>query len=221
MLNDTKAFRDSTEINITPKQRDMLVDRFTRTWNRPPTASEEEKIIYRHALEEAYIREALALQLDQDDEIIRRRLVLKMQFLIESQSSALIANDEELKAYFENNPDKFIQPAEISFEQILIPENIENHGVKAIINNLNNGTPPHALGKASLLPSSLPLTTIDNIDKAFGNSFGPKLTRLPTNQWTGPITSNHGSHLVIVLDRTEASLPLFDDIKDRIETEWK
>src|SRR5512139_1763506 len=51
-----------------------LAQNFQRTWQRPPTKTEIEGLIETHVREEVMVREALALGLDRDDAIIRRRL---------------------------------------------------------------------------------------------------------------------------------------------------
>ena len=58
-----------------------MVEGFTRTWQRPPTREELEGLIRDRVREEVYYREALALGLDKDDMVIRRRLRQKMEFV--------------------------------------------------------------------------------------------------------------------------------------------
>jgi len=50
-------------------------------WHRPPQPAELQSLIDEYVREQVLFREALAMGLDRDDEIVRRRLVQKMQFL--------------------------------------------------------------------------------------------------------------------------------------------
>ncbi len=71
------------KIVITQGQLDSLVEGFARTRQRPPTREEWEGLIRDKVRQEVYYREALALGLDKDDTIVRRRMAQKMQFLAE------------------------------------------------------------------------------------------------------------------------------------------
>ena len=52
-----------------------------RQWRRPPTAAESDRSVADFVREEVLYREALALGLDRDDLVVRRRLVQKMEML--------------------------------------------------------------------------------------------------------------------------------------------
>ncbi len=69
------------EIVVSSGQVDRLVETWQRTWQRPPTSAELEGLIEDYIREEILYREAIAMGLDQDDTIIRRRLRQKMEFL--------------------------------------------------------------------------------------------------------------------------------------------
>ena len=69
------------KIVITQGQITSIVIGFSRTWQRPPTREELEGLIRDRVREEVYYREALAMGLDRDDTIIRRRLQQKLEFV--------------------------------------------------------------------------------------------------------------------------------------------
>ena len=54
---------------------------FEKTWQRPPTDEELKGLIDDWVREEIATREALALGLDKDDTVIRRRLRQKLEFV--------------------------------------------------------------------------------------------------------------------------------------------
>jgi hypothetical protein len=219
-LDDAPTAPAPDAITLSPEEATRLVDRFTKTWNRPPAATELEGLIRAWALEEASVREAKALGLDRGDTVIRRRLNLKMQFIAESGAAAQEADDAALQAYLEENPGQFQQPAQIAFSQIMLsPE--QTGDAPEIRAALQNGADPATLGKASLLPSTVPMTPVPAIDRAFGTGFGARLAELPTENWEGPVESSYGLHLVRVTGRTEARLPPLSEIRERVETEWR
>jgi hypothetical protein len=204
-------------ISLTESEADRLVQNFTATWNRPPTKEELENLIQAWALEEANVREALALGLDRGDAVIRQRLNQKMQFLAESGATALEPDEAMLQAYLDANPDRFAQPSRIAFEQIFLPRDRDASEILAL---LQDGADPSTLGTSSLLPPSFPMTPAPVIDRTFGAAFHGMLVELPIGQWQGPVKSGYGLHLVRVTDRSEATVPQLSEIRDRVEAEW-
>ena len=86
-------------------------------------------MIESHLREEVLYREGLALGLDQNDTIIRRRLAQKMEFLFEDLADQVEPTDEELKRYFDKYNDKYLLPARVSFSHIYF--NVDRHGEAA------------------------------------------------------------------------------------------
>ena len=81
-----------------------MMEGFTRTRQRPPTREEWEGLIRDRVREEVYYREALALGLDKDDLIIRRRLRQKMEFVTDDVVAQAQPTDDELSAYLTGAP---------------------------------------------------------------------------------------------------------------------
>ena len=81
-----------------------------KRWNRKPTPQELDGLIQQYVCETTLYREALAMGLDRDDVVIRRRMAEKLEFL--AQDLALMAppTDEELQAYFDEHRDRYEEP---------------------------------------------------------------------------------------------------------------
>lgn len=71
-------------IVVTPARIDQLAADFKAVWKQMPTADELDALIEEHVREEVYYREALALGLDRNDTVVRRRLRQKMEFLTDT-----------------------------------------------------------------------------------------------------------------------------------------
>src|SRR6266704_3074042 len=70
---------------------------------RPPLTPEQmQGLVDARVHEEILYREALALGLDKDDTIVKRRMAQKMEFLAEDVAGAHEPSSAELKAWFEN-----------------------------------------------------------------------------------------------------------------------
>ncbi|MEE4108428.1 MAG: peptidylprolyl isomerase [Halieaceae bacterium] len=218
LKNGTSTALRPDAIVLSLEEAEQLAQRFSATWRRPPTAEDLDRLMRAWALEEAHVREALALGLDRNDTVIRQRLNLKMQFLAESAVASLEPDDDVLRAYLAANPERFSQPARTSFEQILLAPGSDPEHLKS---SLAAGAAPAALGKPSLLPKDLSLETAPAIDRQFGEGFSAALTDLPVAVWAGPVESTYGRHLVRISEKLPARLPPFAEIRARVEMEWR
>lgn len=204
-------------IELSEDEAGRLVQNFAATWNRPPAPQELDTLMQSWALEEANVREALKLGLDQGDAVIRQRLNQKMRFLAESGAAALEPDEAMLQRFLDENPARFTQAARVAFDQIILPEDWSAAEIRKL---LEQGADPAALGTATLLPASTPMTPAPVIDRIFGKGFHNALVDMPVGQWHGPIESGYGLHLVRVIDRTGPVIPPLSEIRDRVEAEW-
>ena len=83
---------------------------FESQWHRQPTAVEFNAMVENKIQEEILYREGLAMGLDKDDTIVKRRMAQKLQFLAEDVASAHEPTTEELQAWFAKNSEKFALP---------------------------------------------------------------------------------------------------------------
>src|SRR6266566_7819932 len=91
---------------------------FESQWHRQPTPQEFQAMVEDRVREEVLYREALAMGLDKDDTIVKRRMAQKMEFLAEDVAGAHEPSSAELKAWFENNRAKFALPSRYSFRHL-------------------------------------------------------------------------------------------------------
>ena len=83
---------------------------FQSQWRREPTPEEFNRLVENRVQEEILYREALAMGLDKDDTIVKRRMAQKMQFLAEDVAAAREPDTAELKSWYEKNSAKFASP---------------------------------------------------------------------------------------------------------------
>ena len=69
------------EIVVSSGQVKSLRAQFMRVWQRPPTRQEMDAQIDAWVREEVLYREGIALALDRDDPVVRRRVAQKMAFI--------------------------------------------------------------------------------------------------------------------------------------------
>ena len=84
---------------------------------RPPTNKEIDMIIDNLIKEEILYHEALKLGLDQNDKIIKRRLIQKLEFYKESENLNKV-KEENLIEYYNENIDFYILNKRYSFKHL-------------------------------------------------------------------------------------------------------
>jgi hypothetical protein len=136
--------------------------RLLHTWQRPPTRSELEALTDDRIRSEVLVREALALGLDRDDTIIRRRLRQKMEFLSEEQAAQGTPTDRDLLAHLEAHPDQFRTDPLLSFRHVFLDPEQRGDDLDAearrLLARLNGPQPPadpSSLGDPRLLVEPL------------------------------------------------------------------
>lgn len=210
------------EIVVTSGQIEQLAANFKRTWMRPPTEDELAALVENHVMDEVFYREALAMGLDQNDPLVRRRLRMKLEFILEDLSAQEV-KDEVLSAYFLEHPDKFITEPKVSFQQVYL--NPDTRGdlaadAQELLASLNGGAVPESAGDPTLVPSEFRLATQRQIARSFGKRFAQEVVKLEPGGWTGPVLSSFGGHLLKVSDRVDAYLPELSDIRAVVEREY-
>lgn len=215
------AESDPRIIVIDAQRMDSVIQQFRTTWRRPPTREELEKMVQATVREEILVREAQALGLDRGDGMIRNRLRQKMEFLTASVAQSVQPGDELLIDHMKENAERFTRPQRVAFEQVAFGQVTSAEPIDAARAALESGADPGGLGTISLLPPAMPLTPKPEVDRAFGKGFGDALMQLPVGEWSGPVRSGYGYHLVRVVDREEARLPPLDEIRDKVLADWQ
>jgi len=209
-------------IVISSGQLEQLTENFKRTRMRSPTQGEMAGMVESLVREEVFYREALAMGLDQNDPQVRRRMRMKLEFILEDLSSQTVT-DEKLSAYMQKHPEKFRREAQTSFQQVYL--NREKHkdlkaDAKKLLTRLNEGASPETMGDPTMVPYDLSLATQSEVARSFGDVFAEEMIKLTPGDWVGPIYSEYGGHLVKVSERNEASQPALDEIRPVVEREY-
>jgi len=119
-LRPSAAPTANAEIVVSEARIRNLAQNFRRTWQRPPTRVELEGLVEAHVREEVFYREALALGLERDDAIIRRRLQQKMEFVSEEAAALAKPTDEDLSAYLKTHAEAFRTEPRATFAQVYL-----------------------------------------------------------------------------------------------------
>jgi hypothetical protein len=101
---------DQNKIVINNETLDRMNKRFQAQWGREPSQKEWDDLVQQEIREEVYYRRAVELGLAQDDEIIRRRLYQKMEFLYSDISEAIQPTKEQLHSYYKHHITRYSLP---------------------------------------------------------------------------------------------------------------
>src|SRR4029077_11764993 len=118
-LNSTPLNTDtSRRIELTNDDIRQLEISWTAQWQRPPTPEEMRNLVEDKVHQEILYREGLALGLDRDDTIVKRRLAQKMEFLSDDVSALRDPSLDELKKWYAKHGAQFTLPSRITFSHL-------------------------------------------------------------------------------------------------------
>ena len=213
-------------IVVTRGQIANMATTFACTWQRMPTDDELQGLIHSHVREEVLYREGLALGLDRDDPVIRRRVGQKLQFVEEIEEPAE-PSDADLQAYLDSHRDAFTDEQRLSFRQVYLDP--QRRGAAAAddarrmladLNRPGSRLDDAALGDPTLLPSSFEDAPAGEVKRALGSDFVAALDTLAVGPWQGPVRSGYGLHLVRLGGRHAPDAPLLADVREAVKREW-
>jgi len=222
-LTQDKRPDAASRILVDPSQVEQLTAQFKRTWLRPPTETEVARLVESYVRDEVYYREALAMGLDQNDPQVRRRMRLKLEFLLEDLTAAEPPGDEVLGAYLQQHPDRFRIEPRLTLRQVYLnPDERGNLAADAeqILAELRAGAAPDTLGDRTMLPDEQTAVSTSQIARTFGKTFAQEAIALEPGAWSGPLHSGLGAHLVLVSGRKEGRLPVLAEVRAEVEREY-
>jgi hypothetical protein len=183
--------------------------------------------IDRFVREEALVREARRLGLDRDDDLIRRRLIQQMEFLVEAGADEPI-DAAALEAAYVARADEHRVPAIVTFGHVFVrdpgaltadPSSSAAARAESLRAALDEEEADfdgaRARGDRFLYHRVYVDRTLDEVRAHFGPEMASSLERLRPEpaRWQGPIASQHGWHVVLLTRRTEARVPSFKEIR--------
>ena len=214
------------DVVVTTGQIENLSATFAKAWHRPPTAEELKGQIDQYVKEEILSREAISLGLDRNDTVIRRRLQQKLEFLAEDFAAAAEPTDTELADYLTKHPNQFAQDQRFTFRQVFLnPEKrgdqLEANTTTLLAELKRRGADAEVstLGDSFLLPGEFTDEPQRAVAAQFGQEFAVELAQLTPGEWSGPIQSGYGAHVVFVTARTEGRLPALDEVREQVKRE--
>ena len=201
-----------------------LMVSWQKTWQRLPTEEELLGLVRSHVRDEVMYREAVNRGMAENNAAVRRALVLQMNMLAESQVEQSELSEQEVQSFYNLRKDQYRLPPKISFHQVYLKEDnpalLSENQIQRMVGLLNqNPEDFQQYGDAIMLQPSYTLQTVDQINNQFGADFAQQLLEIEGQNWSGPVTSGFGSHLVRVVDKTEAVDAPLEQVYDEVVNE--
>lgn len=226
-LGDPTASAAGGDIVVTEGRIRNLTDTFNRTWQRPPTAEELNGLVEDYIREEVLYREGVALGLDRDDTIIRRRLRQKLEFVSEDAASALEPTDAELAQFLAQSADRYRVESRLTFSQVFLDPSKRGEKLEAdaaslldVLRSRGDKLDLATLSDSLMLDSRYEAATEADIDRLFGAEFEAALRGQPVGEWLGPLKSGYGAHLVRIDARVPGRVATLAEVRDAVARDW-
>jgi len=217
--------RSGTSIVVSEALVERLARDYEARWTRKPSEGDLATLIESHVHDEILYREGMAVGLDRDDDLIKRRVRQKFELMAEEEGARAAPSEADLQAYMSAHAGRFTVPAKVSFEQIFFANTGQPLDVESAVRfarlALARGADPRGLGQTSVLPRRLESTAQDLVARDFGAEFARQLEAAPLGEWSGPIVSGLGAHLVRVTAREPPALPELDRIRHAVARDWE
>lgn len=214
---------EANTIRVSTETVERLKTIYAGEQRRVPSEDDVKALISAYVEEEALSREAQKLGLGEDDTIIRRRLAQKMRFMTENLGQPAEPTDSDLEAWFETHQDRFKLPTRLSFQHIyLSPENNTDLEARAskLRSEVQGGADWKSLGDPFIMSRSLSRVTQKDIERAYGGVFAKAIMDTPAGEWSAPLESAFGLHIVKISEKENGRQPSFEETRDAVQRDW-
>jgi peptidyl-prolyl cis-trans isomerase C len=211
-------------IDAGPEQRARIAKTYLQQYGVAPTESQLTYLLDQYVRSEILFREGLALGLDRDDEIVRRRVVQKIEFLNED-TDAIDVSDSELERFFAAHQSRYLTPAAVSLTLVYFSADPKGEGdahrrAQAALAKLRDGARAEA-GDPFETGNEIAALNELGAQRLFGDSqLSAALFSAPAAQWVGPFRSAFGWHVIRIEQRQSAQAAALDRVKDRVRADY-
>ena len=214
-------------ITVTEGEINALSDQWTRVWSRPPTESEIAGTLRGYVRTRILYREAIAMGLDRNDQVIERRLAQKVELLSRGLVAPKPPEDEVLASWYAGNGERFREPDTYTLSQLFFDpdrrDDVVGDAQSALAQLQILESLPEDLtrfGDSTMLGSYYAGRDEIELRKLFGSGFVDQVIRLEPGVWHGPVLSGYGVHLVYVHDVVKPQALALGDIRAEVQEAW-
>lgn len=227
LMPRTDPGADANRIVLTQDDVRQLAIQWLAQGRPMPTRDEMRALVEQRVSEEILSREAAALGLDKNDEIIKRRLAQKMDFLAEDIAALQDPSEAELRNWYAQNASRFALAPRVSFRHVYFSADRGPSARAAAAAALTSvaglaATSPDLarIGDPFMFQDYYAERAPDQLLKEFGPDFAKAVLAMEPGAWRGPVQSGYGWHLVFVEAKEPSRTPAFEEVAPDVKTAW-
>ena len=211
------------KIVISSSEIEFLQDEYQKRMHRAMNQKEQDLYVEKLFYDKVLLNEAYSLGLDKKDEVITKRLLSQMQFIMKNSIKIVEPTEEQLKEYYKQNIKEYSHIDSLSFTNIFVksPQDRQAKELYELL-SLSDISPNDAAsyGEQCRLSNIVKDITADEARVIYGNYFATKLFALNSGVWHSAITSKFGAHIVYVTDKKVTQPYSFDEVEDRVYEDY-
>ncbi|NIB44923.1 peptidyl-prolyl cis-trans isomerase [Pseudomaricurvus alkylphenolicus] len=200
------------------------------------TVEQKANLVRQYVEEEALYREAIAMGLEGDDYVIRRRMVQKLEFITQGFVEQGVEVDEEsLEAFFQQQRDDYFIEPSVTFTHVFLsaekhPGGELQQSAEGMLKQLHeekvNFSESMRFGDRFPFHVNYVERTPEFVASHFGQSFADEVFDLALpeqdgSRWVGPFSSQYGLHLVNVSQRLPGRYPELAEVVDVVKQDYR
>ena len=223
-----QAPTDDRRIFIDRYELEALAALWQAQWRRPPTRDELTRLVVDRVREEVLYREAIALGLDENDVLVRRRLAEKLEMALNDVAATAEPSGDELRRYFESHADRYVEPPGLILTHRFFSgdrrgDSTEADARAALATLVAGGTADDDSFHAA---KTLALEDAGRLEQIFGTAFRDTVVEHAgrpgsRHAWFGPVPSAYGAHLVRVDAYREGRGRPLDEVRETVLDDWR
>jgi hypothetical protein len=166
-------------------------------------------------------RRAVALGLDRSDAFVRRVLVEKMRLLARRAGEEVAPDDAALAAFMAEHAERWRLPERATLQHVFLRDSGAARGAALLAGLRTGGVDFASAGDpfhTGHVVSDAARPTLVNL---LGETIAEHALAAPVGEWSGPLRSPWGVHLVRVVERTSAALPEVGAARTRLLLAWR
>lgn len=212
-------------IHVSEAETERLKGMWEGQYDRAPSEQELVSIIDRFVREEILVREAIAIGLDDDDLIIRRRLAQKYEFLLDGRVDVEDPGDELLSEWYREQASRYQVRAQVSFRHAFFnqerpADDAAQDASQSLSKLQRDDVDWRSVGDPFMMQREFASRSQREISDLFGGEFAAALFVLPEGRWSAPVRSAYGWHAVMVVQRLPEVIPPFESIRPDVLTDY-
>lgn len=210
-----------TRIVLSAAHRDELEQQWRDRTGTEPTEADVDLMVRQWIDREILFREALAMELHQDDMVVRNQVISKLTIAYQNLAEAPEPTDAELQAYLADNRATYSEPARYDVVHVFAPSGDGAKAqVEAYLAEVEAGADPLKVGPRYPKGRRFRLRSRKNLVAVFGETFADELIAQDVGEWKVR-KSDRGWHAIQIKKRHAPEPADFDKLRDQLESDFE